>query len=67
MKADSFNPTRLGEYLLKSEHTPDRVKEDVARQMRSTTAKEYVRQLDAKKKAGGCPSALMLDACALSL
>eukprot|EP00966_Prymnesium_polylepis_P336784 7391746-Prymnesium_polylepis.2 len=55
IKADTFNPTRLGDYLVASELTPDEVKEKVARQMRSSKAKAYVASLDAKKQAGNNP------------
>ena len=49
---ENWNPTRLGEYLLSSIHTPDEVKESVARKMRSTKAKDFVKALDSKKRAG---------------
>ena len=48
----ALNQTRMGEYLLTSEHTPDDVKEAVARKMRSSKAKEIVAAFDAKRKAG---------------
>lgn len=32
--SENFNPTRLGEYLLASEHTPTEAKEQVARKMK---------------------------------
>ena len=50
--ASSFNATRLGEYLLDSSHTPDDVKEAVARKMKSKKAKQYVEQIDARGAAG---------------
>ena len=46
------NETRLAKYLLKSEHTPDGVKETVARKCRFAEAVEYAKQLDSKKRAG---------------
>lgn len=49
---DNFPITRLGEYLLSSEHTPPEVKEAVARKMRSQKAKDFVRALDSQKRAG---------------
>ena len=49
---ENWNPTRLGEYLLASIHTPAEIKEAVARKMRSAKAKEFVRALDSSKRAG---------------
>ena len=52
MGAGGFNPSRLGDYLLKSPDTPEDVKERVARKMRSAHAKEFVAELDKKNKIG---------------
>jgi hypothetical protein len=52
MAPASFNPTRLGNYLILSDQTPDAVKEQVARKMRSDIAKKVVADLDSKRKAG---------------
>lgn len=52
MAAGAFNPSRLGDYLICSEHTPDEVKEEVARKMRSKKSQEVCAKLDTKRKAG---------------
>ena len=50
MKATAFNPSRLGDYLIKSTHTPAHVKEQVARKMKSGAAKDYVKLLERDEK-----------------
>ena len=50
--AAAFNVTRLGEYLLKSSYTPENVREEVARKMKSKYAKDLVKELDARTVAG---------------
>lgn len=50
MAENGFNPTRLGEYLLASDQTPDHVKDQVAGKMRSAKAKAYVKDQEAKQK-----------------
>eukprot|EP00966_Prymnesium_polylepis_P188686 4372352-Prymnesium_polylepis.1 len=52
MSENGFNPSRLGDYLIKSDSTPDEVKEAVARKMKSKVAKDFVAELDKKRKAG---------------
>ena len=52
MAPGGFNPTRLGNYLIKSKHTPDDIKLAVASMMRSKIAMEYVDQ-ETKKRAAG--------------
>lgn len=51
MGKNTFNVTRLGDYLLTSSCTPEHVKERVARMMRSKTAKTFMEDLSAKRKA----------------
>ncbi|KAL1519427.1 hypothetical protein AB1Y20_022950 [Prymnesium parvum] len=51
MSKNTFNVTRLGDYLLTSSCTPEHVKEKVARMMRSKTAKTFVEELNTKRKA----------------
>ena len=52
MTENGFNTSRLGDYLITSDHTPDRVKEEVAKRMRSQVAKRVTQEFDAKRKAG---------------
>ena len=52
MSQNGFNISRLGEYLLKSDSTPDVVKEQLANKMRSDLAKKVAAQYAAKRKAG---------------
>jgi hypothetical protein len=47
-----LNPSRLGDYLIESSYTPDRVKEEVARKMRTKTSKRIVQEIDATRTAG---------------
>ena len=49
---ENWNPTRLGEYLLASEHTPEEAKLAVARKMRSAKAKAFVANYESTKRAG---------------
>lgn len=50
MSYKGLNATRLGEALLKSESTPDNIKEKVGRKMRSSFAKEFIGKLDLAKR-----------------
>ena len=52
MTQNGFNISRLREYLLKSDSTPDAVKEQLASKMRSDLARQYAAQFAAKRKAG---------------
>lgn len=49
MSRKGLNATRMGETLLKSEDTPDAVKEQIARKMRSGFAKEFLATLKSKR------------------
>ena len=52
MTANGFNQSRLGDYLLSNEFTPEAVREVVARKMRSKKAKQIIAEIEAKRKAG---------------
>lgn len=51
MSRKGLNATRMGELLLKSDDTPDNVKETIASKMRSAFAKDFVANLRAKRAA----------------
>eukprot|EP00966_Prymnesium_polylepis_P273770 6324307-Prymnesium_polylepis.1 len=52
MTEGGLNPSRLGDYLLESSCTPDRVKEELASKMRSKIAKRMESEFESKRKAG---------------
>lgn len=55
MSMKGLNATRLGESLLKLDSTPHEVKEAVARKMRSKLAKDYIANLETKRRAETAP------------
>eukprot|EP00966_Prymnesium_polylepis_P073376 1703565-Prymnesium_polylepis.1 len=52
MSDSGFNISHLGDYLLKSDSTPDEVKEAEAEKMKPQVAKTIAAHFEAKRKAG---------------
>lgn len=50
MTDKGFNPTRLGEHLLKSDKTPRDIKEVIAKKMKSKFARDYLAKIESNKR-----------------